>query len=431
MLQLFKDRNFSLFWVGECVSVIGDHISIIAFPWLVLKMTGSAAMTGFVLAVQGIPRAVLMLWGGAVVDRYSPRAVMINTNIIRLLLVIILGLLLMIDMINVPGVFALAAAFGIADAFFYPATTSFLPSIVKEKDLQSGNAIIQSTNQLAIIFGPMIAGLIIAGEISVEGHGELGTIASSFESDRLGLARAFFADAGTFALSILTLSLVKVRSLKTEADENTPPENFITEFKKAIAFIWSIPAFKLCFIAIAILNFFYMAPVFVGLPVLADMRYANGSFVYGIIVGAYGIGALIGGITAGISNPIAPEKIARTMFFIFAYSGLCLGLVAISESYLLAMFFFITAGLGDSFIWVHFMAWLQKVTPDHMMGRVMSLLMLLAIGLLPIANAIMGILFEWNIIASMLGASLFIIISCLITALHPDAKQVTATQTHS
>jgi MFS family permease len=425
MLQLFKDRNFFLFWIGECVSVIGDHISIIAFPWLVLKMTGSAAMTGFVLAVQGIPRAILMLWGGAIVDRYSPRGVMINTNIIRLLLVIILGFLLLYDSVNLIGVFALAAAFGIADAFFYPATTSFLPSIAEEKDLQGGNAIVQSTNQLAIIFGPMIAGLIIAGEISVTGHGDAGAIASSFESDRVGLARAFFADAATFALSILTLSLVKVRSLKSEDSEEK--ENFLKEFKKAIAFIWSIPAFKLCFIAIAILNFFYMAPVFVGLPVLADMRYANGSFVYGIIVGAYGIGALVGGVTAGMSQPIKPEKIARVMFLVFAYSGLCLGLVAISESYLLAMFFFITAGLGDSFVWVQFMAWLQKVTPDHMMGRVMSLLMLLAIGLLPIANAVMGLLFEWNIIASMLGASAFIIISCLITALHPDTKRVTAT----
>ncbi|UTW55620.1 MFS transporter [Kordiimonas sp. SCSIO 12610] len=427
MLNLFKDRNFFLFWIGECVSVIGDHISIIAFPWLILKMTGSAAMTGFVLAVQGIPRAVLMLWGGAIVDRYSPRGVMVNTNIIRLLLVVVLGFLLLYDSINVIGVFALAAAFGIADAFFYPATTSFLPSIVEEKDLQSGNAIVQSTNQLAIIFGPMIAGLIIAGEISVAGHGDASAIQSSFETDRIGLARAFFADAGTFALSILTLSLVKVRSLKEDKDPSDASGNFLDEFKKAIAFIWSIPAFKLCFIAIAILNFFYMAPVFVGLPVLADMRYANGSFVYGIIVGAYGIGALVGGITAGMSTPIAPENIARTMFFIFAYSGLCLGLVALSESYLLAMFFFITAGLGDSFIWVHFMAWLQKVTPDHMMGRVMSLLMLLAIGLLPVANAVMGLLFEWNIIASMMGASLFIIISCLITALHPDAKRVTAT----
>ncbi|HAZ95256.1 MAG TPA: MFS transporter, partial [Porticoccaceae bacterium] len=64
MFRLFKDRNFVVFWFGEMVSVIGDHISLIAFPWLVLQMTNSAALTGLVFAVQGIPRAALMLAGG-------------------------------------------------------------------------------------------------------------------------------------------------------------------------------------------------------------------------------------------------------------------------------------------------------------------------------------------------------------------------------
>jgi len=73
MIKLFKDRNFSIFWFGEMISVVGDHISLLAFPWLILQMTGSALMTGLVFAVQGIPRAVLMLAGGAVVDRTSPR----------------------------------------------------------------------------------------------------------------------------------------------------------------------------------------------------------------------------------------------------------------------------------------------------------------------------------------------------------------------
>ena len=61
MLKIFKDRNFFIFWFGEMTSVVGDHISLLAFPWLVLQMTGSALMTGLVFAVQGIPRAVLML----------------------------------------------------------------------------------------------------------------------------------------------------------------------------------------------------------------------------------------------------------------------------------------------------------------------------------------------------------------------------------
>lgn len=100
MFKLFKGRNFVVFWFGEMVSVIGDHISLIAFPWVVLQMTGSAALTGLVFAVQGIPRALLMLAGGAVVDRTSPRLVMIVTNALRWLLVMYVAYMISQDTVD-------------------------------------------------------------------------------------------------------------------------------------------------------------------------------------------------------------------------------------------------------------------------------------------------------------------------------------------
>ncbi|MDB2665107.1 MFS transporter, partial [Porticoccaceae bacterium] len=127
MFNLFKRGNFSLFWFGEMISVIGDHISLIAFPWLVLQMTDSAALTGLVFAVQGVPRAILMLAGGALVDRTSPRLVILITNGLRMLLVLSLAYMIHQDTVQVGTVFILAFAFGVADAFFYPASTSILP----------------------------------------------------------------------------------------------------------------------------------------------------------------------------------------------------------------------------------------------------------------------------------------------------------------
>ena len=118
MIKLFKDRNFSIFWFGEMISVVGDHISLLAFPWLILQMTGSALMTGLVFAVQGIPRAVLMLAGGALVDRTSPRLVMMASNAARLIMVFALAYMIANNMVNTTNVFVIAFFFGIADAFF-------------------------------------------------------------------------------------------------------------------------------------------------------------------------------------------------------------------------------------------------------------------------------------------------------------------------
>jgi len=65
MPKLFKDRNFSLFWFGEIVSVIGEHISLLAFPWLALQMTDSVILTSLVFTSQGVRRAVFTMVDGS------------------------------------------------------------------------------------------------------------------------------------------------------------------------------------------------------------------------------------------------------------------------------------------------------------------------------------------------------------------------------
>jgi hypothetical protein len=291
MFSLFKNRNFSLFWFGEMASVIGDHISLIAFPWLVLQMTDSAAMTGLVFAVQGIPRALLMLAGGAVVDRTSPRLVILVTNGLRMLLVMSLAYMISQDNVEVSTVFIMAFAFGIADAFFYPASTSIIPSLVSRDDLQAGNAILQTTLHLGMTIGPVVAAFLIAGEISSMSQNSGGDLSglSSYEKDREGLARAFFVDGLTFAVSFLSLLFVKVRKLDEQSSETK--SSLYSEVREAIKWVQSIPAVRLGFIGMAFIHFFFMPMVFVGIPVWAKQRFIEGAYVYGLVTAAFGIGA--------------------------------------------------------------------------------------------------------------------------------------------
>ncbi|MEO8396870.1 MAG: MFS transporter, partial [Chloroflexota bacterium] len=80
-------RDFRLLWIGQSVSMLGDQFYLIALPWLVLQITGSALALGTVLALASIPRAMFMLIGGALVDRFSPRTIMFLSNIARMILV--------------------------------------------------------------------------------------------------------------------------------------------------------------------------------------------------------------------------------------------------------------------------------------------------------------------------------------------------------
>ena len=426
MFSLFKNRNFSLFWFGEMASVIGDHISLIAFPWLVLQMTDSAAMTGLVFAVQGIPRALLMLAGGAVVDRTSPRLVILVTNGLRMLLVMSLAYMISQDNVEVSTVFIMAFAFGIADAFFYPASTSIIPSLVSRDDLQAGNAILQTTLHLGMTIGPVVAAFLIAGEISSmsqNGDGDLSGL-SSYEKDREGLARAFFVDGLTFAVSFLSLLFVKVRKLDEQSSESK--SSLYSEVREAINWVQSIPAVRLGFIGMAFIHFFFMPMVFVGIPVWAKQRFIEGAYVYGLVTDAFGIGALLGAVATAYVKKPSDKNLVPLMFWSYVFSGSTLALIIFYDAYWWAMLLFFVSGIFEAFFYVHFTTWLQKITPEYLLGRVMSVLMLMSLGLVPIADAIMGFAIEFSLDITMIASAVFLMVSCTLVALNPQSRVVSS-----
>src|SRR6185503_18559991 len=155
-------RNFRLLWIGEGISLLGDQFYMIALPWLVLQLTGSALALGTILALASIPRAVFMLVGGAFVDRYSPRSVMIWSNFARFVLVALLSVLVLTNNIGIEMLYVLALAFGLADAFYFPAQTAIVPQLLQQDQLRAGNTFVQGTAQLSLFLGPVLAGALIA-----------------------------------------------------------------------------------------------------------------------------------------------------------------------------------------------------------------------------------------------------------------------------
>src|SRR5215831_12229968 len=111
-----KSANYRLWLIGGTISFLGDQFYLVALPWLVLQQTGSAVAMGTILMAGAIPRAVLMLMGGALTDRMSPRKIMIGTALARTLCVTVIGLLIWFEILQMWELYALAVAFGIADA---------------------------------------------------------------------------------------------------------------------------------------------------------------------------------------------------------------------------------------------------------------------------------------------------------------------------
>src|ERR1035437_7338810 len=118
MFAALKTRDFRLLWGGQAISFIGDQFHLIALPWLVLTLTHDPLQLGIVLALAGIPRAALMLLGGAYAARHSPRTIMLVSDVLRLVLVAGLAAATLTGAVQMWMLYLLALSFGVASGFF-------------------------------------------------------------------------------------------------------------------------------------------------------------------------------------------------------------------------------------------------------------------------------------------------------------------------
>ena len=158
-----RNPLFRLLWMGSTVSAAGDQFYFVAMPWLVLGLTGSSIALGTIGMVGAIPRAGLMLLGGAVTDRVSPRRIMMLTASARTVLVALVAALLWAHGLHLWQLYVLALCFGIADAFAAPAAQTFMPSLVEAGQLPAAQSVFQSTSQITTLVAPGPAGSIHQG----------------------------------------------------------------------------------------------------------------------------------------------------------------------------------------------------------------------------------------------------------------------------
>jgi len=383
-LSLFGLRNFRLLWISEAVSVIGDQFYLIALPWLVLNLTGDALAMGTVLALAAVPRALFLLVGGALTDRFSPRMVMFVSNFMRMALVLLLSVPVLNGNIAMWMIYSLALLFGLADAFFYPAQSAIIPRLVRDDQLQGANAILQGTWQLSLFAGPVLAGTLIAmmaGDASAGG-------------DLRGIGLALVIDGLSFLISAVFLWFVDDGG--TAVSGGGEKERLFAAIREGLQMVWRDPALRAFFVLIAISNFLIIGPLSIGVPVLAANRFAGGAAAFGIIMSAYGGGLLLGTILAGV----LPRPPAKHMGIVLGliWSGLGLGIIGLglAQATYMAAAIALLMGVAEGYVVILFITWLQRRTTEAVLGRMMSLLMFASVGLQPLSNMLTGALIGLN-----------------------------------
>ncbi|MGW0516168.1 MFS transporter [Crossiella sp. NPDC003009] len=358
-------RSFRRVWAGESISMLGDYSYDVAFVWLVQSVTGSTAATlAAVMVSIAVPRGALLLVGGGVTDRLSPRTVMLLTHLVRAGGVLALAALNATETIQIWHLFVFGVLSGVAEAFFWPASTSILPSLVPDEQLPKANALLGMSEQFGRLAGPLGGGVLIALS---------------------GTTTAMLVNAATFLVAAATLR---------GAPKGTRPERPETplwrEIGAGLRYARDSVPMRIVLLLVTAATLSYAGLFAVGLPALAK-ELSNSPIALGALVASWGLGQLIGAFSASLTG--LPQRWGLLIIGMTLFEGLAFALVGFLPSVWVAAVVLAVLGVGVAYSSdVALPAFVQSTAPRELLGRVNSIVDLPRMTLDSVSIAVMGLL---------------------------------------
>lgn len=370
-LRLVRNRNFSLLWVGQLVSLFGERIHQVALAFLVFRATGSAVEVGFTFAATAIPNIVLGPLAGAFVDRWDRRRTMIGCDLVRAAMVISVPLVIQV---SVNLVYVMAFLIATVTLLFRPAKTAIIPRVVGERDLVAANSASSIADGAADLVGLPLAGVLIA------------TLGSQLEL-------AFVLDSATYVLSGILIWAMHVPRESTEDQAPMRPRAIWSEMMEG----WHFLRRNAQLFTNTVLS--SVAQLAVGAEIVATVPYAErvldtGAWpplqVYAWILASIAVGSVVGGAAVGAIG----DRIPKGWLIIAGFIGMGLALVAsgLVTSPVAAIAIFFVVGASNMLFIIPTITLFQQQTPQRLMGRVVSSRQALVFGSIAASMAISGVL---------------------------------------
>lgn len=390
----FANRNFGLLFGGNCISAFGDQFTLVALPWLVLKLTGSPAALGIVLAVMAFPCAIFMLIGGALVDQLSPKLVLLRARAANMICIAILAMLVLTGVTQMWMIYLLALSIGFSTAFAYPASSAILPDLVEPQQLREANAWLLSMRQLCMVAGPLLAGTLIA----------LGTheVSTNHLPDAQGMSLAFSVDAVSYLVSLVSLWMIRIHN---DSDLLKVRMGVLGSVMGGIRSVWADLPLRALVLYVAFVSVFVGGPILVGLPVLADTRLNWGAASLGILMTANGLGMIVGTLLSDFGARLMRGQLGIMVLSFDCLNGLALASLGRIHTTTSAALLLADIGIFGGIVQIATLTWIQQRVSREMMGRTMSILLFIYMGLAPISAVIAGAFLKVISVTVLFGAA--------------------------
>ena len=399
IFRSFQYRNYRLFFGGQSISLVGTWMQRIAMPWLVYHITGSALLLGVVSFAGQIPTFILSPVAGVLTDRWNRYYVLIASQIVAMLQALALTWLYYAGTIEVWHIVVLSAVMGCFNAFDVPSRQSFVIDMVERKE-DLGNAIALNSLMFngARLIGPSIAGILLA---------------------TAGEGICFLINAISYIFVIASLLMMKVAPRKRWKGSS----HISKDMKEGFNYAFGFAPIRHVILLLALVSIMSM-PYTVLMPVFAKEVLHGGSHTFGFLMGAAGVGALMGGLYLASRRAIL--RLGRIVPIAATIFGAGLIAFSLSRYYPLSLFLMIISGLGMMLHTASSNTILQTITDDDKRGRVMSFYTMAIMGTAPFGSLMAGGL------ARVIGAPNTILIggaACILGALFffrrlPELKNI-------
>jgi len=368
------NKDFLLLWQGQFVSRLGSQAYMIAMMFWLKHATGSATLMGTLMMLSMLPMVLLGPFGGTFADLHSRRKIIVISDIILGVLVISLASLIFAapDATGaiVAALLAVGVVSGVIAAFFYPAITAAIPSIVPEEKVAAANSLNEGAYHVSTLIGQGIGGLLFR---------------------ILGAPVLFLIDGLSYIYSAISELFIKIPQEIPQRPSSVKEEfaRFGRDTMEGLRHVWARKGLRTLFIASAVMNFFAM-PYLVLFPFYVEDVLGMTPDWYGYILAAYGAGSLVGYALYG-SLGLSGATRGRVLILCLVILSACLAGMGFTRQPWMSMALIALAGLAGGVFNVATVTVIQLDTADEMRGRMFGLLHTLVGGLTPISMGLTGV----------------------------------------
>jgi hypothetical protein len=370
LLRPLRNRNYALLFTGQLTSLVGDQLYVVALPFLVLAHAGVREL-GLVLMCFGIARIATVPIGGVLADRMDKRKLMLLTDFGRALCVLTVAGAAFGPELSMLTVMALTAVLGGLEGLFLPPSYAILPDILSDDELPAGNALNTALESAASFVGPALAGLVVA--VFTPGV-------------------ALTIDAATFVVSAATLLAIRVTPRGAdEAGEGDEDQTADGSSRMGFLRFLAVSRFvQLTLLIMLFSNLAFDAMAEVALPVFSLDYLGAGAQGFGVMLSAFGAGAVVGGLLTDALFRLPRHGLIA--LGLGAVQGIALALVPLVGGGLAGASVLLAAsGLTIGVLNAFFMTHLQQRVPPHLLGRTMGVLTMTIFGAQPVSVLAAGL----------------------------------------